>query len=418
MTSRSNDQSGCGECSGYATSRRGFLGLGAAAGLAGVTTTMLGDVMTSAVFGAAPGERILVVLSQRGGADGLSIVVPHAESAYYAARPSIAVAKSSLLVPDSRFGLHPSLKPLLPLWSSGRMAAIQAVGMPVPNRSHFDAMVELEDAAPGSSVRAGWLNRLIGALEGPHADAFSGVASGSSLLPTSLTGPRHTLAMADAAELVLPYAGSDQAAGVAAALRSLHGGSDAVSQVGREAISVTRRGRRVIAAASTRTSYPNSDLGAALKQSAALIRADLGVRAIAVDSGGWDHHVNLSSLLPTVLGDLASSVAAFFADLGDLAERVTLVTVSEFGRRLAQNGAHGLDHGYGNAVLVLGGGVKGGYYGRWPGLSAGKQVDGDLAVTTDVRHVWGEILESRFPAVDRTKVLPNAGGLRRLGFMR
>ena len=148
---------------------------------------------------------------------------------------------------------------------------------------------------------------------------------------------------------------------------------DVLTVLGREAIGVTRSGRRIAAAASTRDAYPNSNLGAALRQSAALIRANLGVRAIAVDSGGWDHHVNLTSVLPGVLGDLASSVAAFFTDLGDLADRVTLVTVSEFGRRLAQNGAHGLDHGYGNAVLVLGGGVKGGYYGRWPGLSAGKQ---------------------------------------------
>ena len=130
MNSRTTDQAGCGECTGYATSRRAFLGLGAAAGLAGVSTTMLGDVMTSAVFGAQPGERILVVLSQRGGADGLSIVVPHAEKAYYDARPSIAVEAGSLLVPDARFGLHPALKPLLPMWSKGRMAAIQAVGMP------------------------------------------------------------------------------------------------------------------------------------------------------------------------------------------------------------------------------------------------------------------------------------------------
>jgi len=143
------------------------------------------------------------------------------------------------------------------------------------------------------------------------------------------------------------------------------------------------------------------------------------VRAIAVDSGGWDHHLNLTGSMTSAVGDLAGSVAAFFEDLGQAdGERVTVVTVSEFGRRLAENGAGGVDHGYGNAVLVLGAGVRGGrYYARWPTLSPGRQVDGDLAVTTDYRHVLAEVLRARFPSIDTTTVFPSAG-YRRTGFMR
>jgi uncharacterized protein (DUF1501 family) len=283
-------------------------------------------------------------------------------------------------------------------------------------------METVEDADPGSSARVGWLNRMIGALGQEH-QLFAGVEVGSNVVPTSLVGPAETLAVESSASLSTPYAGTDVGPALRAGLREMYGdGHHRVEVAGREALDLAKRGaafsREADRGARHGASYPGSHLGTALRDSAALIRAGVGVRAIAVDSGGWDHHTNLAALMSSGVSDLASSLAAFFTDLGPAADRVTVVTLSEFGRRLGQNGAGGADHGYGNAVLVLGAGVRGGrYYARWPSLSAGRLVDGDLAVTTDYRHVLGEILRSRFPSVDTSAVFPGAG-YRRLGFMR
>ncbi|WP_309650555.1 DUF1501 domain-containing protein [Nocardioides sp.] len=417
MTSGTAD--GCG-CRDYDLTRRSLLRGAGVAGAAGVTTSLVGDVLTASVFGAEPRGNVLVVLSQRGGVDGLSMVVPHAESAYYAARPSTAVPVGRLLHRDATFGLHPSLAPLSPLWRSGGFAAIHAVGLPAPNRSHFEAMEELEDADPGSRDRVGWLNRLIGALR--QDELFEGVAVGSNVLPTSLIGPEDGLALSTPNSLATPYAGTALGTSVKRGLTEMYGtGGRPVQEAGRQALALARRGGRYTEAAQEGPRqgavYPGSPLGASLRDAAALIRSGLGVRAIAVDSGGWDHHVNVTGLMTSGLADLSGSLSAFFADLGRESSRVTVVTVSEFGRRLDENGSGGVDHGYGNAVLVLGAGVRGGrYYARWPTLSPGRQVEGDLAVTTDYRHVLGEIVRARFPSVDSSSVFPSAG-YRRTGFM-
>lgn len=410
----------CG-CDDYSTVSRRSLLLGAGgAGAAGVVTSMVGDVLTASVFGAEPGGNVLVVVSQRGGVDGLSMVVPHAESAYYAARPTTAVAASRLLHRDPTFGLHPSFAPLSGMWSRGQLAAIHAVGLPAPNRSHFDAMEVVEDADPGSRERVGWLNRMIGALQG--GSVFEGVAIGTNVVPTSLVGRAPSVAVASSAALETPFTGTDIGPDVARGLREMYAGQGDVARAGRSALALARGGRTYSAEAAIPprhgAAYPGSPFGQAMENAASLIRSGLGVRAIAVDSGGWDHHVGLSGLMSSGLDDLARGLHAFFRDLGPDARRVTVVTLSEFGRRLAENGASGVDHGYGNAVLVLGAGVRGGrYYSRWPTLRTGKQVEGDLAVTTDYRHVLTEILQARFPHVDTSVVFPGAG-FRRTGFMR
>ena len=410
----------CG-CPSYSSiSRRSLLRTGAAAGAAGVVTSMVGDVLTASVFGAEPRGNVLVVVSQRGGVDGLSMVVPHAESAYYAARPTTAVAKSRLLHRDHTFGLHPSFAPLSDLWKQDRFAAIHAVGLPAPNRSHFDAMEVVEDADPGSRQRVGWLNRMIGALS--RESIFEGVALGTNVVPTSLLGPSDALAVASTAALETPYGDTELGLAVRRGLRRLYAGNGEVPRAGQAALELARGGKAYGAEAEKPprhgAAYPGSSFGKAMENAASLIRSGLGVRAIAVDSGGWDHHVALSANMTNGISDLAASLAAFFRDLGPDASRVTVVTLSEFGRRVAENGASGVDHGYGNAVLVLGAGVRGGrYYGRWPTLGTAKQVEGDLAVTTDYRHVLTEILQSRFRSVDTSAVFPGAG-YRRVGFMR
>ncbi|MDO9380150.1 MAG: DUF1501 domain-containing protein [Nocardioidaceae bacterium] len=416
----------CGDaCGDYTMSRRSLLRNAAIAGAAGAVTSVFGDAVTQTVFGATTGpQKVLVLLSLRGGADGLSMVVPHAEAAYYTARPNTAVAKSSLIAQDDRFGLHPAFAPLQSMWTSGRMAAIQAVGLPAPNRSHFEAMELIEDADPTSSARIGWLNRMIGSLAG--SDPFEGMYLGGTQVPTSLYGPDTAVAANDLASLDLPF-GNEVAkrAVLAQGLTDAYAArSDVLGRAGATAVSVADRSTNVRALGSSRpqngAAYTGDALGKSLGQAAAVIRAGVGARAITVDYGSWDHHEGVQYRVSSMITGLAKNLAAFFTDLGAAGDDVTVVTLSEFGRRLAQNGSYGLDHGYGNAVLALGGGVKGGqYYGRWPSLtSGGKPVD-DLAVTTDFRHVLGEVLDRRFPDVSLSSVFPGSGyaSSGRLGFM-
>jgi len=415
-----DDDCGCDE---YGPSRRSILKVAGLAAMAGVTTSMFGDVLTSTVYGASEGN-ILVVLSLRGGADGLSMIVPHAESAYYSARPTTAIARARLQVPDGTFGLHPAFAPLVPMWQRGQMAGLHAIGLPAPNRSHFEAMELVEDADPGSSARIGWINRMISGLAA-SPDVFDGIQIGSTVTPTSLVGPSPSLATGGFGDLMLPFhTDATLKQRVATSLEaqySSHAGP--LGEAGINALALAARAAQIDGSvdegAPPGVTYPKySALGEALGTTAGLIRAKVGVKAVAVDAGGWDHHVDLGWRVENNIKELAECLAAFFLDLGADAGRVTVVTLSEFGRRLTENGSRGVDHGYGNAVLVLGAGVAGGtFYSRWPTLGSGQQIDGDLAVTTDYRSVLMEILRARFPTLDLSKVFPGVTSAP-LGFMR
>ena len=410
-------------CEDFQVSRRRFLA-GAGALLGGVAVSgMVGDIFTSTAYG-APGSNTLVVLSLRGGSDGLSLIVPHGDPGYARARPTIGVPTGSLLVKDSMFGLHPALKPLLPMWQSGSFGAVQAVGLPVPNRSHFAAMEAVEDADAGSSARVGWLNRMVGLIE-PGVPQ-QGLQLGSTMLPTALTGPAPAVSARQLADFRLP-GGDDDAAQdrMRAALSTLWGDqSNATGQAARSAMQVSATMTSLAKDAKPANgAYPKGDLGAALAASARVIRAGVGVRVITLDYGGWDMHVGLGSVsngdMKVHLTELAQGVAAFFADLGSAAGKVTLVTMSEFGRRVEENGGHGTDHGHGNAMLLLGAGVRGGQvHGQWPGLGSSKLIDGDLAVTTDYRGVLSEVVKARFPEASLPSVFPGFAAGSSLGVMR
>jgi uncharacterized protein (DUF1501 family) len=401
-----SEQCGCAE--NTLLKRRTLLG-GALAGLAGATLD------ASLAFAADPAYAgdVLVLLSLRGGFDGLSAVVPAGDAAYYTARPSIAVPKSQLIGGGSFFGLHPALAPLLPYWTGGQLAAIQAVGQPAPNRSHFSAMEELERAAPGTSIRTGWLNRMLG-LTG-SADPMRAVAMGTAMPARVLAGPAPYLGVTSIDKTVLT--GEQAGRPIAATMAKLYEGAPpALKQTAGQLGGALQRTAQMRIAGyepANGAVYPGTDLGAALRDVARLIKSGSGLMTATVDSGDWDMHENLG---PAVAGRrmfdqlkaLATALAAFAADLGpDGLRRVTLVTISEFGRRVTQNGSGGLDHGYGNAMFVLGGGVKGGkVYGQWPGLTAAQLRDGDLAVTTDYRAVIGEILRARCGVGDPAAVFP------------
>ena len=390
-------------------SRRGFL-TGTAA-LVGTTTLFGSTLLTVAPAAAAATGSTLVVLSLRGAADGLSLVVPHGDPVYYQARPRISVPSPTLVASDGFFGLHPGLSPLLPLWQAGKVAAVHATGLPAPNRSHFAAMEEVEDADPGSSARVGWLNRLLGAdSDDSPLQAF---AVGGGVPPTSLVGTEAFLS-ADSVEDV-EIAGDDQWDTEGRRLRSLHTLWDGHPSPLAPAMAATFRADRAFQPVRDTSpdpahgaSYGRSDLGKALRTAARVIKGDVGTQVITLDHGDWDMHTDLGTLewgrMRRLSDELGTTLAAFFADLGARGEQVTVVVLSEFGRRVQENANYGLDHGYGNAMFVLGAGVAGGrFYGRWPGLS--NDLDADLLVTTDYRSVLAEVVSSRF-GVSTASVFP------------
>ncbi len=425
---------GDGECgcpdyvrAGLALSRRGVLGgatgLGALA--AGVALGPAAQAATSLTFAdSGYGGDTLVVLSFRGGFDGLSAVVPVAEAAYYAARPNIAIPASRTLALDSRFGLHPALAPLLPLYTSGKLAVVNSVGQPNPTRSHFTDMDEMERAAPGSSLRTGWLDRMVGATTTPGT--FAGTAMGATSAPRSFLGPSVELALRSVDSFQLSGAGNaTEVARWTTALRALHDGAADQYAVPAEAalgaLATTTALKASGYSPAGGASYPSGSLGDALRDTARLVKAGVGLRAVTIDSGNWDMHADLGrsdgGWMHDQLTSVGKALAAFMTDLGSAADRVTVVTLSEFGRRVAENGSGGLDHGYGNVSFVLGGGVNGGkVYGAWPGLAPDKLLAGDLPATTDYRSVLGEILERRCGLTAGT-VLPGLPSAR-LGVVR
>ena len=401
---------------------RGALALGGA-------TFMVGNATVSASASSpTPASSVLVVLSLRGGADGLSLVVPYGDPGYLAARPTIAVPQDQLLdgTTDGRFGLHPNLAPLLPMWTGGSLAAIHATGLSTANRSHFSAMEEVEEADPGSSARIGWLNRLVGSSPvGAGGSPLQGVGFVYGTPPTEISGPVPLMTVGSLDDATI--AGDDPADPLHPRRTSLHTLWDGDHSPMGTAVRSTLQATQDITPAVDATNsadYGSSNLGASLAAAARIIKGDVGTEVITVDQGDWDMHVDLGNLdSGQMLGnaeDLATAIAAFFTDLGPLADKVTLVTISEFGRRVLENGNHGLDHGWGNVMLVAGKGVKGGqvYLNQaagWKNLS--DDLEADLVVTTDYRQVLAEIVTARFPDASRSEVFPGMGAYSPLGFM-
>ncbi|SDQ10104.1 Uncharacterized conserved protein, DUF1501 family [Quadrisphaera sp. DSM 44207] len=372
---------------------------------------------------AAPGYTgdVLVVLSLRGGFDGLSAIVPGGDPDYRRLRPTIGIPASALLPLDSTFGLHPALAPLLPLWRAGTLGAVQGVGQPDPTRSHFKAMEEMERAAPGSGLRTGWLDRTLGtrAPETPLA----AVSLGSPTTPASLVGPSQELTVGslDGFALAGPWSAAEHARWTTALTELHREGPPTVAAAGARALEAARTIAGTSAAPGA--AYPAGDLGTCLRDVARLVKADVGVQVAAVDYGDWDMHNDLGrhdrGWMRDKLAELASALAAFAADLGPRMSGVTLLTLSEFGRRAGENGSGGLDHGHGNLVLMMGGGVVGGrVHGRWPGLSTTALDDGALAGTTDFRGIVGEVLQKRCGAGSLGDVFPGFSGGTGLGLVR
>ncbi|HJT71868.1 MAG TPA: DUF1501 domain-containing protein [Terriglobales bacterium] len=381
-----------------------------------IGTAAVPAFLRRAAFGAVePSTRTkrLVVIFQRGAADGLNIVVPHGEPAYYAMRPSINIPKSSVLDLDGFFGLHPSMSGLQPIWHQKHLAIVHAAGSPDPTRSHFDAQDFMESGTPGlKATEDGWLNRSLHSL--PNADAaFRAVSMGPSL-PRILSGPEHAVAVNNLNDFGV--GGNLRGEPVQNSFEAMYAGSvDAVlhgsAQETFEAVKMLKSANPAQYTPANGANYPRGRFGESLKQLAQLIKANLGVQVAFADIGGWDNHINEGSTegqLANVLRDFSQSLGAFWIDLGDLAEDTVVVTMSEFGRTARENGNRGTDHGHANVMFIMGGQVSGGkVYGRWPGLEQSQLYEGrDLALTTDFRRVVGEVVSRHLGNHDLASVFP------------
>jgi uncharacterized protein (DUF1501 family) len=407
-------------------SRRVFLKNG---GLALVSLGFAPAFLTRTVEAAGSSRRkVLIAIFQRGAVDGLNMVVPFGEREYYAARPSIAVprpnAAEGAIDLDGFFGLHPRLGALKPLWDSRQLAIVHASGSPDGTRSHFDAQDYMETATPGvKSTQDGWLNRYLHAREHATATPFRAVALAQQL-PRSLQGTEPALAMNQIGQFGI-RAGSDmvqssfEAEYAAAADRVLN-------RTGTEAFDAVRMLKSADPAKyqpEHGAEYPRSAFGEALRQIAQLIKADVGLEVAFAEAGGWDTHVNQGASvgqLAARLDDFSRGIAALARDLGDGMDDVVILTMSEFGRAVAENGNRGTDHGHGNAMMIIGGqNVKGGkVYGRWPGLAREQRYDGrDLAVTTDFRSVFAEVVGAHLGVADSRSIFPGFDNRQRLGFL-
>src|SRR6201984_151828 len=361
--------------------RRIFLRSGA---LAVVGTTALPSFLPPASFGAEqPGVRTkrLVVIFQRGAADGLNIVVPHGEAAYYSMRPSINIPRNAVLDLDGFFGLHPAMSGLQPIWEQKHLAIVHAAGSPDPTRSHFDAQDFMESGTPGlKDTHAGWLKPALQSMPEEKTSPFRAVAFGP-YLPRTLQGVAPAVAIPDLKQFKM-YGSQQTAQGGFEAMYA-QTVDQALRGVGHETFEAVDQLKKINPdkyQPENGAAYPKNRFGQSLMETAELFKADVGLEVAFLDSGAWDHHVNeggVQGQLANLLRDLGQGIAAFHQDMGDRMGDVVFVSMSEFGRTARENGNRGTDHGHANCMFVMGGGIKGGkVYTRWPGLEREQLYEG------------------------------------------
>jgi uncharacterized protein (DUF1501 family) len=407
--------------------RRFFLKQGgvalASVGLLGGAPSFLRRTALAQGVSVAPNGRrkTLITIFQRGAVDGLNMVVPHGERSYYDLRPQLAIAQpgrgagESAINLDGFFGLHPSLAPLKSLWDEKRLAIVHAVGSPDNTRSHFDAQDYMESATPGvKSTQDGWLNRYLQSRTDATRTPFRAVSMTQNL-PRSLQGRAPALAMLNLNDFTIRAGAST--ASVQGGFEGIYEQSvnDALRGTGKETFEAINYLKQVNPAKfkpENGAQYPRNQYGGALQQIAQLIKAGVGLEVAFTDMGGWDTHRaegGSRGQLANLLGQFSQGIAALVKDLGPARmQDVVVLTMSEFGRTVRQNGTGGTDHGHANAMFVIGGSVRGGrVYGEWPGLRDDQLFEGrDLALTTDFRDVFGELAAKHLGQSDLRKVFP------------
>lgn len=395
-------------------SRRQFM-VGCSSAIAAMADGRVANLFfdDATVAAAAGNDEILVVVFLRGGCDGLSLVAPYDDAIYRAKRGELALQNPITLNVNnpgfnttSNFGLHPLAAPLNGLYQAGKLAIVHACGLDDDTRSHFDAMDYMERGTPGNKgTSTGWLARHLAAITTDDTSLLPTVAA-SSNAPASLLGDPRAVAMNNPRSYSLSghwrYTANDDPRFKDAMLKTLekcYTGSDLLQTTGKRTIE-TIKALRSVPEYTPGATYPPGGFGDSLKSVAQMIKLDIGLRAATVDLGGWDHHESQGvndtwGPFYRLADTLARGMEAFYNDLPNHQNRVTLVVMSEFGRRLGVNASNGTDHGHGNVMLVLGGKINGGkLYGQWPGLVELDQSQ-DLKITSDYRTVVSEILVRR-----------------------
>ncbi len=372
--------------------------------------------------GAGGRRKTLIAIFQRGAVDGLNVVIPHGESAYYSLRPSLAIAKpkgagdsrEAAIDLDGFFGLHPSLAPFKPLWDAKRLAIVDAVGSPDNTRSHFDAQDYMESATPGKKgTPDGWLNRYLQSKPTQKASPFRAVSMTQNM-PRALYGRAPAVAISNLADFSIRAGAYSQ--NVQGGFESMYDQSvnDVLGGTGRETFEAVNFLKKVNPAQykpENGAQYPRTPFGQSLLQISQMIKAGVGLEVAFTDIGGWDTHSNQGNArgqLALRLTEFGAGINALVADLGALMDDVVILTMSEFGRTARENGTRGTDHGHANAMFVIGNSVRGGkVYGDWPGLKSSDLYEGrDLALTTDFRDVFGELVQKHLGNSNLQAVFP------------
>jgi uncharacterized protein (DUF1501 family) len=399
--------------------RRYFVKSGgiAIAGFAVAPSFLVRSVFAQSASSKGKDRPVVIAIFQRGAADGISIVVPFGDPHYRSVRPQIAI--ESPLDLDGFFGLHPSLDALKPLYDAKHLAIVQAVGSPDNTRSHFDAQDYMESGTPGNkSVADGWMNRYMQAKPDASATPFRAVAF-SANMPRTMMGPAPAVAMTRIADFgVRAGAASDTMAGAFEAMY----GADTTGKETFDAVNMLKKANPLQYTAENGAKYPTSRFGQSLLQIAQLIKADVGLEVAFADIGGWDTHANQGNdrgQLSNRLKEFGDGLGALYQDLGDHMRNVVVLTMTEFGRAIKQNGSGGTDHGHASCLFAFGGPVKGGkVYGKWPGLAPEQLYEGrDLALTTDFRDVFSEILANHMGTSNVSRVFPGYKPALKLGLI-
>jgi uncharacterized protein (DUF1501 family) len=368
-------------------------------------------------------KKILIIINLRGGADAVNIVVPYGDQNYYRLRPTLSIPQPgrtgrTVIDLDGFFGMHPSLEPLLPFYQQGRMAFLHAVGWPGDSHSHFQAWEEIEAGVVGEArPTTGWLARYLQLLSPTPATPLRAVAFDDT--PSKLLmGALGASTIRNLEEFRL--AGEKNLQG---SLRALYGENK--SSIGRMGIQIldSLDAMEQLLRNKSHSGYPHTSFGEQLRSVERLIRAGVGLEAASVDLYGWDTHFlegTTDGLMARLLAELATGISAFMRNLEDRVEDLLVVVMSEFGRRVLENGSGGTDHGQGGVMIFLGGAVSGGrVYGEWPGLADSQLAGpGDIAITTDFRGALGEIVSSQLGERAVGEVFPGYRVGKRLGFIK
>lgn len=374
-------------------------------------------------------RKTLIAIFQRGAVDGLNMIVPYGERSYYDLRPSIAIAKpqtgnaESAIDLDGFFGLHPVMSSLKPFWENKQLAIVHASGSPDNTRSHFDAQDYMESATPGrKGTPDGWLNRYLQNKRDPQRALFRAVSL-TQRMPRIFQGSAPTLAISNLNDFTIRAGRSS---------RNVQGGFEAIYEqsvndvlggTGKETFEAVNYLKQVNPSQykpQNGAQYPRTPFGDSLLQIGQLVKAQVGLEVAFTDIDGWDTHVNQGNArgqLALRLQDFSSGLAALATDLGKQMDDVVILTMSEFGRTVRENGNRGTDHGHANAMLLLGNSVRGGkVHGQWPGLKNEQLYEGrDLALTTDFRDVFAEVAREHLGTSNLQAVFPGFAAKANVG---